>query len=160
MIEAYLRRLDAVLAASALVHDVEIIRRSIRDTEFEKVLHYRSRVLLANGDFIEMTERLLETQGRLEDTKYRHHWQYRNALLLKRWDNAPHHRSVDTFPHHLHDGGEDHVVRHPATMGLEVLQQILEEGEVREQGQRQISRRATEIGILWRRTEYRMMSGL
>jgi hypothetical protein len=25
------------------------VRRSIRDTEFEKVLHYRYRVLLANG---------------------------------------------------------------------------------------------------------------
>ena len=49
--------LDALLGTSALVHDVEIVRRFIRDTEFEKVLHYRYRVLLANGDLIEMTER-------------------------------------------------------------------------------------------------------
>jgi hypothetical protein len=134
MIEAYLRHLDAVLATSALVHDVEIVRRSIRDTEFEKVLHYRYRVRLANGDFIEMTERVLETQGTLEVTKYRHHWQDRNGLLIKRWDNASHYRAIDTFPHHLHDGAEDHVVCHPATMGLEVLQHILEEVETREQG--------------------------
>ena len=63
MIEAYLRRLDALLGTSALVHDVEIVRRLIRDTEFEKVLHYRYRVLLANGDLIEMTERAIEVQG-------------------------------------------------------------------------------------------------
>ena len=50
MIEAYLRRLDDLLSTSALVRDIEIVRRSIRDTEFEKVLHYRYRVLLANGD--------------------------------------------------------------------------------------------------------------
>jgi hypothetical protein len=49
MIEAYLHRLDALLSTNALVRDVEIVRRSIRDTEFEKVLHYRYRVLLANG---------------------------------------------------------------------------------------------------------------
>ena len=44
-----------------------------------------------NGGFIEMTERALETQGMLEVTKYRHHWQGRDGLLIKRWDNAPHH---------------------------------------------------------------------
>jgi hypothetical protein len=135
MIEAYLRRLDALLGTSALVHDVEIVRRSIRDTEFEKVFHYRYRVLLANGDLIEMTERAIEVQGSLEVSKYRHHWQDRNGLLIKRWDNAPHYRAIDTFPHHLHDGAEDHVVSHPATMGLEVLQHILEEIEGREQRQ-------------------------
>ena len=134
MIEAYLRRLDALLGTSALVHDVEIVRRSIRDTEFEKVIHYRYRVLLANGDLIEMTERAIEVQGSLEVSKYRHHWQDQHGRLIKRWDNAPHYRAIDTFPHHLHDGAEDHVMRHPATTGLEVLQHIIEAVEAQEQG--------------------------
>jgi hypothetical protein len=134
VIDAYLRRLDALLSTTALVRDVEIVRRSIRDTEFEKVLHYRYRVLLTNGGMVEMTERVLEARGTLEVSKYRHHWQDRNGLLIKRWDNAPHYRAIETFPHHLHDGAEDHVVSHPATTGLEVLQQILEEAEAREQG--------------------------
>jgi hypothetical protein len=124
------------LGTSVLVHDVEIVRRSIRDTEFEKVIHYRYRVLLANGDLIEMTERAIEVQGSLEVSKYRHHWQDRHGLLIKRWDNAPHYRAIETFPHHLHDRAEDHVVSHPSTTGLEVLQHILEEIEAREQGQK------------------------
>jgi hypothetical protein len=127
MIEAYLRRLDELLSTSTLVQDVAIGRRSIRDSEFEKVLHYRYRVLLSNGDLVEMTERVLEVQGVLEVSKYRHHWQDRTGRLIKRWDNAPHYREIATFPHHLHDGAEDHVVSHPSTSGLEVLQQILEE---------------------------------
>ena len=135
MIEAYLQGIDALLSASSLVRDVEIVRRTIRDTEFEKVLHYRYRVLLANGDFIEMTERVLEAQGRLEVTKYRHHWQDRQSRLLKRWDNAPHYPAIDTFPHHLHDGTEDDVVPHPAITGLEVLQYILETVEAQEERQ-------------------------
>jgi hypothetical protein len=81
MIERYLHRLDALLSASPCVHDVEVVRRSIRDTEFEKVLHYRYRVLLSNGDLVEMSERVLEAQGRLDVTKYRHHWQDRNGQL-------------------------------------------------------------------------------
>jgi hypothetical protein len=135
MIEAYLQGIDTLLSASPLVRDVEIGRRSIRDTEFEKVLHYRYRVLLANGDFLEMTERVLEAQGRLEVTKYRHHWQDRHSRLLKRWDNAPHYPAIDTFPHHLHDGTEDYVVPHPAITGLEVLQYILETVEAQEERQ-------------------------
>ena len=135
MIEAYPQGIDALLSASPLVRDVEIVRRAIRDTEFEKVLHYRYRVLLANGDFIEMTERVLEAQGRLEVTKYRHHWQDHHSRLLKRWDNAPHYPAINTFPHHLHDGAEDSVVPHPAITGLEVLQYILETVEAQEERQ-------------------------
>ncbi len=134
MIEAYLHRLDELLSAHAFVQDVEIVRRSIRDTEFEKVLHYRYRVLLANGDLVEMTERVLEVQGSLEVSKYRHHWQDHNSQLIKRWDNAPHYHAIDTFPHHLHDGAEDHVVSHASTSGLEVLQHILEGAVTQAQG--------------------------
>ena len=135
MIETYLHRLDELLSASALVQDVEIVRRSIRDTEFEKVLHYRYRVQLSNGDLVEMSERVLEVHGALEVSKYRHHWQGRTGQLIKRWDNAPHYRAIDTFPHHLHDGAEDHVVSHLPTSGIEVLQQILEEAASPEQSQ-------------------------
>jgi Family of unknown function (DUF6516) len=134
MIEAYLHRLDDLLSTSALVRDVEVVRRSIRDTEFEKVVHYRYRVLLINGDMVEMTERGLEARGTLEVNKYRHHWQDQHGRLIKRWDNAPHYRAIDTFPHHLHDGAEDHVVSHPATTGLEVLQHIIEVVEAQKQG--------------------------
>lgn len=42
---------------------------------------------------------------------YAFHWE-RRAIdgLLYRWDNAPHHREISTFPHHLHSGSESYVV--------------------------------------------------
>jgi hypothetical protein len=42
---------------------------------------------------------------------YAFHWE-RRAIdgLLYRWDDAPHHREVSTFPHHLHSGSESHIV--------------------------------------------------
>jgi hypothetical protein len=79
-----------------------------------------------------MTERVLEVQGTLEMTKYRHHWQDGNGVLIKRWDNAPHYPAIDTFPHHLHDGAADCVVSHQAISGLEALRRILGEVEARE----------------------------
>ena len=34
--------------------------------------------------------------------KYRFHLQNATGELVRRWDNAPHHRQVGTFPHHCH----------------------------------------------------------
>lgn len=127
MIEDYLRQIDELLSASSAVRDVEIIRRTIRDTEWEKVLHYRYRVFLTDGGLIEMSERLVETRGVVTTTKYRHHWQDGTGRLRKRWDNAPHHPEVATFPDHLHDEAEERVVSHAAVPGFEVLQCILAE---------------------------------
>jgi len=49
MIEDYLREIDALLSTSASVRDVVIVRRTIRDTEWERVLNYRYRITLADG---------------------------------------------------------------------------------------------------------------
>ena len=132
MIEEYLRQIDELLSISLAVRNVEVVRRSLRNTDFEKVLNYRYRVMLADGSFLEMTERVLEVHGTLEVTKYRHHWQDGSGVLIKRWDNAPHHPAIETFPHHLHEGAEDSVVSHRAITGLEALRRILGEIEARE----------------------------
>jgi hypothetical protein len=127
MIEGYLRQIDELLSASPIVSAVEIIRHSVRDTELEKVLNYRYRATLTDGGMIELSERIVEMQGGMIVTRYRHHWQDGSGRLIKRWDNAPHYPEIDTFPHHLHQG--DRVVSHPAINGLEALQRILAEFE-------------------------------
>ena len=38
---------------------------------------------------------------------YSYHWQ-RNGILIRRWDNAPHHKELPNFPHHVHD--EDNIL--------------------------------------------------
>ena len=35
---------------------------------------------------------------------YSYHWQSSEGGLLIRWDDAPHHRHLSTFPHHKHVG--------------------------------------------------------
>jgi hypothetical protein len=36
--------------------------------------------------------------------KYAFHWQTAEGDCLIRWDNAPHHQDIDTFPYHRHLG--------------------------------------------------------
>ena len=33
---------------------------------------------------------------------YAYHWQAKNGHIIMRWDNAPHHPNLETFPHHKH----------------------------------------------------------
>jgi Family of unknown function (DUF6516) len=37
------------------------------------------------------------------ELKYSYHWQDQKNVLIIRWDNAPHHKKIETFPHHLHN---------------------------------------------------------
>lgn len=47
---------------------------------------------------------------RLATDGYVFHWERRSLDgTLYRWDDAPHHREVTTFPHHLHSGSESHI---------------------------------------------------
>ncbi len=34
--------------------------------------------------------------------KYSYHWQNSDGNLIVRWDNAPHHKNLTTFPYHKH----------------------------------------------------------
>lgn len=37
-----------------------------------------------------------------EDFLYSYHWQDKNGSIRIRWDNAPHHPGIRTYPHHKH----------------------------------------------------------
>jgi hypothetical protein len=45
-----------------------------------------------------------------EDNDYAYHWEHRRQSgKIYRWDNAPHHPEISTFPEHFHDGEESAV---------------------------------------------------
>ena len=125
MIERYMNDLDVLISASPSIVDIDIIRRDIRDTGLEKTALFRYRIGLIDESLIEITERILEERGGLTTTKYRYHWQTGSGKLIKRWDNAPHHPEIDTFPDHLHDGSEENVKSFRKMNALEILTDII-----------------------------------
>jgi hypothetical protein len=40
-----------------------------------------------------------------EERNYSYPWQKNNGELITRWDNAPHHKELNSFPHHKHKKG-------------------------------------------------------
>jgi hypothetical protein len=117
--------LDVLISASASIVEIDIIRRDIRDTGLEKTALFRYRIKLIDESLIEITERILEERGGLTTTKYRYHWQTGSGKLIKRWDNAPHHPEIDTFPDHLHDGSEENIKSFRKMNVLDILTDII-----------------------------------
>ena len=83
-ITTYLQELDEFISAAPEVEQVEVIRRSIWDTGMECIAVYRYKLRMSDGSLLELTERLVEEQGSISITKYRHHWQDQKGRLIKR----------------------------------------------------------------------------
>ncbi|MGR3219791.1 MAG: toxin-antitoxin system TumE family protein [Candidatus Anammoxibacter sp.] len=41
----------------------------------------------------------------VNERNYSYHWHDPNKKILIRWDNSPHHKHIETHPHHLHSSG-------------------------------------------------------
>lgn len=116
----YLAHIKALIVLNPQISHWSIVREeSIDDMGL-----FRYRLALRDGTFVEMFERFQIVAGELSVSKYSFHWQLPDGQLLKRWDNAAHHPDIKTFPHHIHDGSEDHVEAHDPITAEELLRNV------------------------------------
>ncbi len=57
-----------------------------------------------DGKTFEAFEYVTEKEKKLSFKSYSFHLQDKKGKLVKRWDNAPHHKEIPTYPFHLHEG--------------------------------------------------------
>lgn len=116
-------RIDAArdaLVRIAWIHSFDVLSELV----LEGIGLLRIRALLVNGDILYLLERFEEADGRIVVGKYSFHWQRADGCLIRRWDNAPHHPEISSFPSHLHEGDENHVLAHEALGIFQVLENI------------------------------------
>ncbi|MBI5875933.1 MAG: hypothetical protein HZB81_08870 [Deltaproteobacteria bacterium] len=99
-VKSYLAGIKEMLILSAAIQSFEITD----EAEEQSYGFIRVKGLTKNSALFEFFEYVFEETGRVITKDYSFHLQDKNGHLIKRWDNAPHHRDVQTFPHHLHDG--------------------------------------------------------
>ncbi len=58
----------------------------------------------------------------LHKIDYSYHWQDKEKRLITRWDNAPHHPEIKTFPHHVHEEEEIKPSQEPTF--VEILKKL------------------------------------
>jgi hypothetical protein len=72
---------------------------------------------LSDGSILEFAEYIEIVSGKISRHTYSYHWQTNRGALRRRWDNAPHHPEIATFPDHQHNG--DLIIEsRPMTLAL------------------------------------------
>jgi hypothetical protein len=123
-VRAHLDEVEQAFLLSPVVRSLQVREREERLYEG----FIRLRAVLSNGDLLEAFEFVVATPDTLQTLTYRIHWQRGDGQLKRRWDNAPHHKEVPTFPHHVHVGRAEHVEASEPMTILKVL--ALVEGEI------------------------------
>ncbi|OGC07662.1 hypothetical protein A2526_00010 [candidate division WOR-1 bacterium RIFOXYD2_FULL_36_8] len=59
---------------------------------------------LIDASVLYIAEYVEVKHGNITRLKYRYHWQKKDASFIARWDNVPHHKEIQSFPFHLHEG--------------------------------------------------------
>ena len=114
----YVELQKAIHAAPHVLHS---------DMHFEEIdlnqCYIRGVITLIEGFVLHVAEYVV-TAPAVTRPKYRYHLQNAEGTLVSRWDNAPHHPEVPSFPHHIHDGEGMHPSQ-PMTIP-EVLDTLLQ----------------------------------
>lgn len=97
MLENFLADLKASLTVSPIVKDIEILDEFI--TSVSGFLD--CRVHMIDGSELYISEYFTILDDKIKRDKYSYHLQKNDELII-RWDNAPHHRELSTFPFHVH----------------------------------------------------------
>jgi hypothetical protein len=106
-----------------------IIHWSMEFDEIDlQVGYFKGMLKFTNGTALHFIE-FVETyeDGAVKRLKYKYHLQSATGDLIARWDNVPHHRDINSFPHHKHDKNGVHPSE-PADL-KSVLDQIMRELE-------------------------------
>jgi Family of unknown function (DUF6516) len=89
-----------------VVRDYPDIVAGYTVTEYRRygsAMSFSARIDLIDGSVLFIKDYLFIDGKR----KYSYHWQNKSGGLLSRWDNAPHHNHIITFPHHRHHQDEE-----------------------------------------------------
>jgi len=115
MIEDYFEFLKRVASKNPSVKKFRLIKEFIGVNRG----YIRFVIELIDGSELHVFEYVDSGMHKID---YSYHWQDKDKTLIKRWDNAPHHNEIETFPHHLHKGEEIEPSKEPTF--LEILKKI------------------------------------
>lgn len=114
----YFLNLQRHVLATAFVATSDLAYQEINVTRcyISGVLHLKNGFQLHVAEFTVVTSSVTRL-------KYRYHLQRANGEIVARWDNAPHHPLVTTFPDHKHTG-DGQVLPSPKMSLQDVLAEI------------------------------------
>ena len=110
----YLGAVQKTIQSAPYVISFEIAFEEIDARE----CYIKGKLQLTGGLQLHIAEYVI-TGPTFDRTKYRYHLQDADGRMIVRWDNAPHHQQVTTFPHHCHKA--DGSVEESPAMDIEAV---------------------------------------
>jgi hypothetical protein len=98
----YHRQIVALIASISAISSSSVTFREIDENE----CYVKAVLTFATGHELHLAEYVILRAENVERSKYRYQLLSVDKKPLARWDNAPHHSQVATFPHHRHDACE------------------------------------------------------
>lgn len=74
----------------------------VRTEERYNLRYEKAKLILIDGSELHISQ--VWIANNLE--KYSYYWLDEEGEIITGWDNAPHHKEIDTFPHHKHKAGK------------------------------------------------------
>lgn len=95
----YYLKIESLLSEFSLITHFSVDFEEITDL----IGYLKGKLEMINGSVLYFFE-LVEIQNNVPVlVKYKYQWQSSEGNLLKRWDNASHHKEINTFLYHVHD---------------------------------------------------------
>ena len=120
-IHDYLEECILLLTVSSVVERFQVTKK--REVETDGYL--RVRAILVDESLLEVSMYCQHVEDTVQLAGYRFHWQGKEGILIKRWDNAKHHPELATFPNHVHVG-DDREAKESAAIDLRGVLEVLE----------------------------------
>ena len=102
------------------VKEIDIVEHEPDDQTGE----FHARVGFYDASLLEAVEKVSLENGEIIKDQYSYHYQKSDGDLVFRYDNAPHHPEIETFPHHKHVESDDNVIASQPPDMSEVLVEI------------------------------------
>jgi hypothetical protein len=98
MIEEYFVQLEGIIKEFPNVRFVSLTKKIYNILQG----YISGSIVFENNHRLDFVE--VKNVEVLNKIKYRYHYMNDEQGMIFRYDNAPHHTNVSTFPHHKHDG--------------------------------------------------------
>ena len=98
--------MNDILLTISTFDDIITETKILTQRQDNRIMDFRARLILTDNSILEITEIFVFD---ISKRKYSFQWMAENYELKIRWDNAPHHRQISTFPHHKHIKHEENI---------------------------------------------------
>lgn len=123
-LKTYIESIKTKISQSPIINNFEIVDQRILMNRG----YFRTRLILSNGDFLEIAESFKEDNNQCFTLNYRYQWMDGNKQALrKRWDSVEHFPNLPNFPHHVHIDNEFNVESSVLRNTLEIITLIEQE---------------------------------